>query len=684
MAERNGSRKRQLAEDPSLWGTLAPRPWEELVLSPIKAIELEAAGLPDVISLAQGIPSFDTPEEIKQFVVQHIRDGSCARYTLSPGLPRLREQIAETLKQDGMHYDPDSEIIVTCGSIEGLSASLLALFEPGCEVLLPSPSYTSYLSALKLAGLHARFVPLDEDRSFDLDPERCRQAVTSRTRAILIAQPNNPTGTIFSPEAVRSLLDLAERHNLIVISDEVYKDFVYVERPVMSPARWPDFRHRTVRICSFSKAFAMTGWRVGFLHTDRNLAARILRAHDALVTCAPVASQYGALAALEHGEKLVRRFREELRARRRRMIEHLDSLPWVFDYQTPQASYFAFPRIKDGVPCARDSMRLARELLRVAKVAVVPGVAFGPTGEGHLRFCFARSTEEIDRAFERIRDFFLPKTRELQVLKRAGIGFQPVGSLGSRPSKLRRRLASLTLKTLTKAALRHRPIIIGITGGRGKTVVKRTLTGYLGQHFQVRSNPLSYNTQIGLPLAILNVRIHHIGRVEALLRCILGAVSPTKCDVLILELGIAAPGDMRALLDVVEPDLAVVTPVAHPPAGDPELVRLLLQEIEVLCARMRSRQKVILACADDPALRTLDGLRSAQWFGSECFIRTHSGWLAKASNSTFPLRRDWAGQSELYALAASLRIGELLGVPADKTQAFLAAAETGAQHDTHW
>jgi len=652
--------------------SLTQRPWDELALSPIKAMELEAAALPDVVSLAQGIPSFDTPDEIKAFVVEQMRAGACARYSLSPGLPRLREQIAETLKHDGLSYDPDSEILVTCGSIEALSASLLALFEPGAEVLLPSPSYTSYLSALRLARLEPRFVPLDEDRGFDLDPQLLAHKITRRTRAILIAQPNNPTGTIFSASAIRAMLELAEKHGLLVLSDEVYKDFVYVSEPLESPAHWPEFRNRIVRICSFSKAFAMTGWRVGFLHADRKLVSRILRAHDALVTCAPVVSQYAALAALEHGERLVTRFREAFRERRQRMIEHLDSMPAIFDYQTPKASYFAFPRIKDSVPFARDSVRLARLLLHEARVAVVPGVAFGPTGEGHLRLCFARSVEHIDLAFERMNELFSRSYRTRPHHFRRSLALSDRAARTRKSVRVSRRLIELALKLLTKAALRHRPTIVAVAGGRGKTVVKRTLTQYLRLHFDVRSNPLSYNTELGLPLAILGVSTHGVSWPVVGLQCLARAFRPPMCDVLVVEMGAAAPGDMRKLLDIVEPDLAVVMPVANPPAGDPEFVRTLLGEVDELATRLLQRGKKVLAYGGDGALRNLPSLASAEWFGPECLEGEPPTLRVRVGDFTVPVGRDWAGQSELYALVASVRIGQILGMPKDKTVSFLA------------
>ena len=229
--------------------------------------------------------------------------------------------------------------------------------------------------------------------------------------------------------------------------------------------------------------------------------------HDALVTCAPVVSQYAAVAALQLGAPFVEQFRDEFRARRDRIIERLDRLPHVFDYQRPNASYFVFPRVKDTVPLARDSRRLATDILERAHVAVVPGVAFGPTGEAHLRLCYARTPEEIDAAFDRLEDYFGGRTRRVPIDVPASVPLpapqrrrrSPVRQAGVRGLQM---LARLYLK-------RRRPRVVAIAGTRGKTVMKRVLTELLSAHLHTRANPLSYNTEVGLPLAVLDVTHEH-------------------------------------------------------------------------------------------------------------------------------------------------------------------------------
>jgi aminotransferase len=641
---------------------------ESFELSPIKAIELAANRLPDVVSLAQGIPSFDTPEPIKRYAAQKIAEGACAKYSLTPGLPQLRDLISEALLRDGMRYDPDGEIIVTCGAIEAITATLLSFLEPGDEVILASPTYASYIPAIALAGASPRFVPLDEDSNFDLDPGAISKAVTRNTRAILLCNPNNPTGTIYSSTATQRMMAIAAAHGLLVITDEVYKDFIYASEPPGSPARLPEHRDRVVRVCSFSKAYGMTGWRVGFLHAARERVDRILKVHDAMVTCAPVVSQYAAIAALELGDPFIEQFRAEFRRRRARILERLDALPHVFDYQKPNASYFAFPRVKDTVALARDSRALAMDILARARVAVVPGVAFGPTGESHLRFCYAREPADIDRAFDRLTDYFagrVPRTDARLVL-----GEQPQrGAV--------RALGVAALHGLARLRLaRARPRVVAIAGGRGKTVLKRTLTELLGTHLRVRSNPLSYNTEVGVAFAVLDT---HFERrrpwsvVAGFMRALLNALFPDRIDVLVLELGVRRPNDMRQLLRIVVPDVAVVTPLAPNYSDDQDTLETERNEIKVLIETMRQRGAPFAICSDDPALDSLAAEAAAHRFGRRDLIDTDGISRLRINGDEYPLQREIVGDSSLYALAASVIVARELGIDDTTIRRFLAA-----------
>lgn len=642
----------------------------EVELSPIKAVELQASRIPDVVSLAQGIPSFDTPAPIKEFVQQKLAAGVCAKYSVTPGLPELRELIAETLLREGMRYDPDSEILITCGAIEAISATLLASVNPGDEVLLTSPTYASYLPAIRLAGGVPRFVALAEDANFDLDPDAIAAAVTRRTRALLLCNPNNPTGTIFSRAQTLRMLEVAERHDLLVITDEVYKDFVYTETAPFSPALVPGARPRVVRIVSFSKSYGMTGWRVAFLHASRERVADVLKVHDTLVTCAPVVSQYAAIAALTLGEPFVAEFRQVFRRRRDRVIGYLDQLADVFDYQRPNASYFVFPRVKDTVPLARDSRRLAEDMLERARVALVPGVAFGPTGEAHLRLCYARDDRDIDVAFERLGNYFAGR------LVTSTPSLPAVATAPPRRVGVRRAAVGL-LHGLARIYLaRHRPRVVAIAGSRGKTVLKRLLLEALAPSRAVRANPLSYNTEVGLPLAVLDTSLdtrHPLSVLRGFARALWVALfARAPIDVLVLELGVRHPGDMAAHLRTVRPDVAIIASLSPSFSEDHQALAVLRAEIAQLCDDVARRGGSLLLCGDDPSLAAL----AEQLPGAECFRRAQreerDGQATLAVDGmSWPVRREIVGDSNLYGLVVATRVGRLLGVSEDALRDFL-------------
>jgi len=395
-------------------------------LSPIKQIELLASKIPDVISLAQGIPSFDTPEVVKKAAIKALNRGAVAKYSLTYGLPELRETIEQKLANEGMFFDFEKEIIVTAGSIEAIAASLIAIIEPKKdEVVLLSPSYTSYAEVVKVAGGKPVFSDLIEGQNWKIDFNDLKKKISAKTAAILFCNPNNPTGTIFSKEDLLKIAELAKKKNFFILSDEVYKDFLYDQQPItnnqqlFSLAQIPELRKRVIRIFSASKAYAMTGWRLGFLHSDEENIREILKIHDSLVTCAPVISQYAAMAALDYGDKEIEKFREEFKERRDLMSGYLNELKDFFEYQNPAGSYFIFPKI---LPLAYkalgakkgDSWDFALKLLEKARVAVVPGVAFGPSGENHFRISFGRTEKDIREAMNRIKDIFIGNSMDIK------------------------------------------------------------------------------------------------------------------------------------------------------------------------------------------------------------------------------------------------------------------------------
>ena len=393
-------------------------------LSVIKQMELAASKYPDVVSLAQGIPSFDTPEFIKGRARNALDRGVVAKYSLSPGLPELRELIEISLAREGMFYDWQKEIVITAGSIEGITATIFAITEQGQEIIMPSPTYTSYREVIRLAGCEPVFVPLNESRGWAFEFAQFEKAVTPKTRAIFYCNPNNPTGTIYNKQQLLALAELAKKHNLYLISDEVYKDFIYEgDKPLFSLAQIPELRERVIRIFSFSKSHAVTGWRIGYLHSDEKIVKEILKVHDSLVTCAPVISQYAALGALEMKDNDLEWYIKEYGKRRQLICERLDKLKHIFSYVRPDGAYFVLPKVNPSVmqkyfPESLDktwdedrndlSWKFALSLLDKIQVALVPGIAFGPGGEGHIRISFGRSEMDINKAFERMESLFKP------------------------------------------------------------------------------------------------------------------------------------------------------------------------------------------------------------------------------------------------------------------------------------
>jgi aminotransferase len=659
-----------------------------LRLSPIKEMELRAAQIPGIVSLAQGIPSFDTPEPIVRYVQEKIASGACSRYSLTPGLPKLREAIAEALVRDGMRYDPENEIVVTCGSIEAISATLLAALEPGDEVLVPSPSYPSYVEAIRMAGGSPRFVPLVEEENFALDLDALERAITRRTVAMVFANPNNPTGTVYSRSQLERLAEVAERHDLMLVSDEVYKDFLYNDTQLFTPARIEAARSRVVRVFSFSKAYGMTGWRVGFLHSDRQHVAEILKVHDALVTCAPVVSQYAALAALELGDEPIHAFRREFLERRNLALGHLDRLSHIFDYQKPSASYFVFPRVKDTVPLARDSRRLARDILERGHVALVPGIAFGPSGEAHLRLSYSRRGDEIEEAFVRLADYFHGGKRKSPGMAgdpaRLPLAPPPASLAATPPWKRsllfsRARLAATAyLAWLARRYLaRVRPRCVAIAGLQGKTVMKRWLREMLDPTLRVRANPRSYNTELGLPLAILDTSVESTtlgGVLRAIGRATTGGLLDSRpLDVLILEMGLRRAGDARALVAAVVPDVLVLTPLAPSFSNDLSFLDTVEREVTWLARQVSSRGGTVIACGDDPRLlAAVDAHPRLRTYRRVQARNEPNGLRLDVGDESFAVGLDVVGDSAIYALLAGIEVARVLGVDEAAIRRFLA------------
>ena len=383
-----------------------------ITVSAIKQMPVLAAKVPEAVSLGQGIPSFGTPSFITEAVIRTLKDDErIGKYSLQPGLPDLKTEISRYLaRSKGVDIDPEREMFISCGSMEALAGAICTIVERGDEVLVPSPNYASHIEQILFAEGLPVFVPLIEEEGWRLDIDGFRKAVTPKTKAILICNPMNPTGSAFSQDEIRAIAELAMEKDLLVIADEAYDFLVYAPRHHTSFLTIPELRDRLIAAFSFSKMFCLTGWRVGYLYAPAPFIDQILKVHDAFAICAPTVSQYAALAALRatnghdgEGDRFIRTLVSALDERRHLTCQRLDRLPSLLAYQEPQGAYYVFPRI---VPAdQKDSIALALRLLYEAKVISVPGSAFGPTGEGHLRFSFGGTEAEINLAFDRIEDW---------------------------------------------------------------------------------------------------------------------------------------------------------------------------------------------------------------------------------------------------------------------------------------
>jgi aminotransferase len=376
---------------------------KRLGISGIRAIFEKAHSIPDVIRLEFGEPDFDTPKNIKDAALKAISSGK-TKYTSGAGILELRRAISTKLeKENGIYYDPSKEIVVSAGATAGIYISLLATLDEGEEILVPNPGWATYAYSVSLSGAVPVPYALEANRGYSFERESVEPLVTNRTRAILINTPSNPMGSVFSRRELESVAEFAKDHDLLVLSDEVYEKFLYVD-PMesdihhLSIARLPEMKERTVTINSFSKTYAMTGWRVGYVASNEEIVDAITKINMASNSCISSIAQYAALEALSGSQESVTQMIKTYKNRRDLMIEKLNSING-FICPVPRGAFYAFPNIgRTG----RKSFDLSMEILEKAHVATVPGSAFGSKGEGHIRLAYANSLENIEAALERI------------------------------------------------------------------------------------------------------------------------------------------------------------------------------------------------------------------------------------------------------------------------------------------
>jgi aspartate aminotransferase len=359
-----------------------------------KAKALKAQGK-DVLDLSGGDPHFKTPVHVRREAFEAMERGD-THYAPSRGVPRLLAAIQRKLAaENGLEYGLD-EIVVTPGGKLGIYASLVATVEPGDEVLLLSPAWVSYEPGVRLAGGVPVYVPLQPEE-YRITPEALRSVHAPRAKVLVFNSPNNPTGRVATPDELEAVAQFARERDLLVISDELYEKLLYDGRQHTSLATLPGMRERTVTVNGFSKAYAMTGWRLGYVAAPRPITSQLFKVHQQSVTSAATFTQIAGACALEGPQDVLDEMLREYDGNRRLVVDALNSMPGVH-CPVPEGAFYAFPSLEG----ARDSARFAQELLEEALVAVTPGVAFGPTGEGHVRVSFATSADVLERAFERM------------------------------------------------------------------------------------------------------------------------------------------------------------------------------------------------------------------------------------------------------------------------------------------
>lgn len=354
----------------------------------------------DAISLGVGEPDFDTPWHIREEGIYSLEKGRTF-YTSNAGLKELKVEICNYLKRRcDVTYDPDTEVMVTVGGSEAIDIALRAMLNYGEEVLIPQPSYVSYVPCAKLAGGVPVIIELEEKDQFRLTPEKLLEKLTDKTKILILPFPNNPTGAIMERKDLEAVAKIVIEKDLFVITDEIYSELTYNKEPHVTIASLPGMKERTVLINGFSKAYAMTGWRLGYTAAPRLILEQMLKIHQFAIMCAPTTSQYAAVSALKNGDGDVQMMRESYDQRRRFVLHAFEEMR--LECFEPHGAFYVFPNIKRfGIT----SDEFATRFLQEEKVAVVPGTAFGDCGEGYLRVSYAYSLKSLKEALGRMARF---------------------------------------------------------------------------------------------------------------------------------------------------------------------------------------------------------------------------------------------------------------------------------------
>lgn len=378
-----------------------------LEASPIRVILDRASALREqghpVIPFSAGEPNFDTPETIKRATIRAIEENH-THYCSNQGLPKLRRLLAKNiLEETGVTYDPDRELLVTSSAAEAINNAILSFIEDGDEVILFTPAFVTYKNLVRYAGGTVVDIPLKPENGFQPSPSEVERAITERTKMMILNNPNNPTGAVYGSAVLRKLAELAVEHNLLVLSDEIYSTLVYGDAVFTSMASFPGMKERTLLVNGFSKTYAMTGWRLGYLAAGGQLRTPLLKMHQYSTTCSPTFIQKGLVDSLESPETLrdVQAMKSAFEKRRQRMLEGLNAIKGL-SCVVPDGAFYI---MVDVSATALSGMEFADRLLEEQYVATVPAIGLGDTCGDFIRISYAASDDEITEGLERIRTF---------------------------------------------------------------------------------------------------------------------------------------------------------------------------------------------------------------------------------------------------------------------------------------
>ncbi len=384
---------------------------KNMIISPIKEMMMLAAQLENPFLLAQGIPAEDTPDHIKQAIIEAIQGPKASKYSMLSGMKECRQAVAKRYKvYYNIDIDPDSEIGITAGGMEACMITCMATIDPGDEVILTAPCFSSHIEQILACEGKPVLVQTNEKEGWILDVEAIRKAITPKTKAIYVTNPSNPTGAVFPEHQVRELAKIALENDLFIFADETYDFLTYNNKPFFSFCQIPELKNNLILIGSSSKEHRMTGYRLGWVIAPNDILNQLFKLHDATTVCACVISQFGFIAAINGPQDSVKELKEGMQERRDLICDRLDKVPHLFKYyKKPEGAYYIMPEI---VFPHESSIQVAMDIQAATSVVAVPGIAFGPASEGHIRFSFGggatrgpKGKELINEAFDRLEEW---------------------------------------------------------------------------------------------------------------------------------------------------------------------------------------------------------------------------------------------------------------------------------------